>query len=146
MTTEHQRRRQTTRNKLLAAGVPEVCLPDQRRTLVGYDFTNSNNEKEWVDANFIGDDLEGAVFDGLNLERTKFNGANLRGASFRGCTLTLTIFLDAKCQGADFTEAKTWVTDFRGTNLTGAKITPEQLARSRSDETTEFDPELWGNK
>jgi uncharacterized protein YjbI with pentapeptide repeats len=143
MSTEYERRRKTTKNKLKVAGVPEQCLRTERHILVGRDFSRSK-EREWVGTSFVGDDLEGACFDGVDLERADFSGANLKNASFQGAKLTLTIFTDATCIGADFTDAEMWFTDFKGTKLQKATITPQQLAHSQSDELTEFDPELWG--
>lgn len=79
------------------------------------------------DADLRGSDLNGLVFDGLNLAQAKFAEANLMRCSFRGADLTGASFFganlrDACLDGANLEEADLDYANLDGATVLGAKI------------------------
>lgn len=72
-------------------------------------------------------DGEQARFVGRNLGGYDFSGMDLRGADFRGAFLGDTDFSGADLRGADLSCVNALHTNFRGTNLRGACLRKADL-------------------
>jgi hypothetical protein len=83
--------------------------------------------------------LSGANLSGVNLSRADLSGANLSLASLRGADLRGADLREATIWMIDpsgtkhkrtYPNSNLWLADLIGANLSGAKVTPEQLART----------------
>jgi serine/threonine-protein kinase len=120
-----QGRRDFTDQNLSYLKLPEVDLS-------GAIFHQSKLNK----TNFQGANLSNADFgraslvqvnmQNANLGRAYFSASNLEGADFRGADLSFAYFSKANLKGVNFC----------GANLSNAKITPEQLALTKTNWAT----------
>jgi uncharacterized protein YjbI with pentapeptide repeats len=84
-----------------------------------------------------GGKLEGAIFDGANVELMNLLSADLKGASFHNADLAGTNLARANLDNVDFAGAVLEFTSFKGTDLTHAKgLTQSQLDRACGDADT----------
>lgn len=105
----------------LNLATPTQALPP----LAGVDFRGHDLKTRPV--HFERAVLQGATFDGMNLEWKNFQYAEAQGASFLKANLSLARFAWAKLEGASFAGADLRNADFRGvdlryTNLDGADL------------------------
>lgn len=77
----------------------------------------------WLDPQYGGAAMHGAIFEGSNCQRAFFNRCTLAGANFRDCDCREADFSDADCRNADFTNADLREAKFDGADTTGAIFT-----------------------
>ena len=87
-----------------AAKKNDFCEKDYQRAMHG-------------DKNLVGVELEGAMFDGVNLSGVNFTGAELDRASFVGADLTNANFTNAELDEANLKGAKIKGAIFNNTEL-----------------------------
>jgi len=118
-------------------------LPSNLQNLSGIDLTGADltkadltktdlSDADLTGAFLSGANLEGADLTGADLRDAKLTGANLTGANLTGADLTRAVLrntklTDANLISANFTNADLWLAKIGFADLTGVKITQNQL-------------------
>jgi uncharacterized protein YjbI with pentapeptide repeats len=111
-------------------GTDQVTCPEAPVRAPGVVFSPTFGDREIGDVDFRCADLQGAVFDGLDLTQARLDGANLTGASFVRTDLGQADLRRAVLQQAVITETDMIQAHFEGADLRGARITEGTMSQA----------------